>query len=385
MPFAGYEDFEDCVNKNRDKENPEAYCAAIEQRVREGSSLTMSKDSQPKINTKNMVERKNVTLTEVKMDSEAATFSGYASVFGEKDLQNDIIRKGAFRKTIQDNKGVFVLLDQHDVEKEIGLIQAEEDEVGLFIKGSFYIDPKGDPNKEIRLARETYVKMMRRQEAGKPLQFSIGYRAINPRFEKGSRILEEVGLAEVSTVTFPAAPLAITTSVKSEDPQHKLFMERYQMAIGEEYPIMAVDVAVRFMYDCVKNAMMMEDYDEAMEMLSMDLNDFAAAITEAVDMYKTTAAMSEEDMLEEIDFRRQMVDDMMESSTVESEPFEEHSEESAAEDAQKTELLAHLLELKKAAQERQNTKQSGPNLLSEEIRKRAEDFRHRALKEISNV
>lgn len=385
MPFAGYQDFEDCVNKNRDKENPEAYCAAIEQRVREGSSLTMPKDSQPKINTKNMVERKNVTLTEVKMDSEAGTFSGYASVFGEKDLQNDIIRKGAFRKTIQDNKGVFVLLDQHDVEKEIGLIQAEEDEIGLFIKGSFYIDPKGDPNKEIRLARETYVKMMRRQEAGKPLQFSIGYRAINPRFEKGSRILEEVGLAEVSTVTFPAAPLAITTSVKSQDPQHKLFMERYQMAIGEEYPIMAVDIAVRFMYDCVKNAMMMEDYDEAMEMLSMDLNDFAAAITEAVDMYKTTAVMSEEDMLEEIDFRRQMVDDILESSTVESEPFVEHSEESAAEDAQKTELLAHLLELKKAAQERQNNKQSGPNLLSAEIRKRAEDFRQRALKEISNV
>ena len=30
MPFAGYADFDDCVSKNRDKRNPEAYCAAIE-------------------------------------------------------------------------------------------------------------------------------------------------------------------------------------------------------------------------------------------------------------------------------------------------------------------------------------------------------------------
>lgn len=30
MPFAGYADFDDCVRKNRDKRNPEAYCAAIE-------------------------------------------------------------------------------------------------------------------------------------------------------------------------------------------------------------------------------------------------------------------------------------------------------------------------------------------------------------------
>jgi hypothetical protein len=30
MPFAGYEDFEACVADNTDKEDPEAYCAALE-------------------------------------------------------------------------------------------------------------------------------------------------------------------------------------------------------------------------------------------------------------------------------------------------------------------------------------------------------------------
>ncbi len=32
-PFAGYKDFEDCVNRNKDKSNPEAYCGAIKYKV----------------------------------------------------------------------------------------------------------------------------------------------------------------------------------------------------------------------------------------------------------------------------------------------------------------------------------------------------------------
>jgi len=32
-PFAGYKDFDDCVAKNADKEDPEAYCAAIQRQV----------------------------------------------------------------------------------------------------------------------------------------------------------------------------------------------------------------------------------------------------------------------------------------------------------------------------------------------------------------
>lgn len=33
MPFAGYRDFDDCVRKNRDKNDPEAYCATIMRQV----------------------------------------------------------------------------------------------------------------------------------------------------------------------------------------------------------------------------------------------------------------------------------------------------------------------------------------------------------------
>lgn len=33
MPFAGYKDFAECVEKNKDKKDPEAYCGEIQKRV----------------------------------------------------------------------------------------------------------------------------------------------------------------------------------------------------------------------------------------------------------------------------------------------------------------------------------------------------------------
>jgi len=33
MPFGKYKDFLDCVRKNKDKSNPQAYCASIEKSI----------------------------------------------------------------------------------------------------------------------------------------------------------------------------------------------------------------------------------------------------------------------------------------------------------------------------------------------------------------
>ncbi len=58
--------------------------------------------------------------------------SGYASVFGIADNQNDIMNKGAF-KSAQNHE--IKLLWQHDVTKPIGIITLlEEDEYGLKIE-----------------------------------------------------------------------------------------------------------------------------------------------------------------------------------------------------------------------------------------------------------
>lgn len=40
MPFAGYEDFDDCVRQNQDQENPEGYCAVIEAQTTEATNET---------------------------------------------------------------------------------------------------------------------------------------------------------------------------------------------------------------------------------------------------------------------------------------------------------------------------------------------------------
>jgi len=34
MPFGPYKDFDDCVRKNQDKSDPQAYCAALERRIK---------------------------------------------------------------------------------------------------------------------------------------------------------------------------------------------------------------------------------------------------------------------------------------------------------------------------------------------------------------
>jgi hypothetical protein len=39
VPFAGYRDFADCVAKNRDKKDPDAYCAEVQRRSEKRCTL----------------------------------------------------------------------------------------------------------------------------------------------------------------------------------------------------------------------------------------------------------------------------------------------------------------------------------------------------------
>ena len=159
-------------------------------------------------------ETKTVTLTSLKLEG-AGQFSGYAATFGEEDLQGDIIERGAFRASIAKSAGVFLLLNQHDPDKEIGLVNVDEDDRGLKIKrGQFYVDPSGDVSRDVAGARSAYNKMRYRHQAGKPMQMSIGYKTVKARRQGGARLLQEVELYEVSVVTFAANPRAVTTTVK---------------------------------------------------------------------------------------------------------------------------------------------------------------------------
>ena len=68
---------------------------------------------------------------------EYGRFEGYASVFNNTDLGNDVIKTGAFRKSLRKRgvKGVK-LLYQHKTDMPIGVFEEiKEDEHGLMVKG----------------------------------------------------------------------------------------------------------------------------------------------------------------------------------------------------------------------------------------------------------
>jgi hypothetical protein len=138
-------------------------------------------------------------LKEVKEDG---SFEGYASVFGVADFYGDIVMAGAFAKTLDEQKQ-FPLLAFHDPSQPVGILEGEEDGIGLKIKGWL--------NLAVQRAKELHALL--KQGAIKGL--SIGFDAIKKEFDKEIRILKEIRLWEVSLVTFPANPMAQVTAVKN--------------------------------------------------------------------------------------------------------------------------------------------------------------------------
>lgn len=141
---------------------------------------------------------------------EYGRFEGYASVFENKDLGNDVIKTGAFKKSLKrrGHKGVK-LLYQHKSDMPIGVFDSiKEDSHGLYVKGRLAL--------QTQAGKEAYELL----KMGALDGMSIGFRA-NPQsvtYDKRSkkRMIGEVDLMEISLVTFPMNPKATVMSVKGE-------------------------------------------------------------------------------------------------------------------------------------------------------------------------
>ena len=142
---------------------------------------------------------------------EDGSFEGYASVFNNKDLGNDVIRKGAFTKVIHDKKPKQIkLLYQHKTDEPIGVVDnIEEDSKGLKIKGRLAMGTQK--------GREVYELM----KMGALDSMSIGYRLAPDSYKYDDknkrRVIKEVDLMEISMVTFPMNPRAKITKVKLQE------------------------------------------------------------------------------------------------------------------------------------------------------------------------
>ncbi|HYJ81862.1 MAG TPA: HK97 family phage prohead protease [Allosphingosinicella sp.] len=122
-------------------------------------------------------------------------FAGYAAVFGRTDRGGDVVRPGAFRRSLGRRSAAVPLLWQHDPERPVGRIEyLKEDRRGLRVIARLSGGEAG--RRAAALLRE-----------GKVAGLSFGYRV---RKASGSapRELEDVELVEVSLVTLPMQPKA---------------------------------------------------------------------------------------------------------------------------------------------------------------------------------
>lgn len=144
-------------------------------------------------------------------DEEEGIFEGYGSVFDNADLGNDIIRKGAFAKSLRRKgpKGIK-LLYQHKSDMPIGVFEKiSEDSKGLFVKGKLAL--------QTQAGREAYELMKMGALSGLSIGFRTNEKGYHYDKRSKKRIIEDVELMEVSLVTFPMNPKAQVDMVKSED------------------------------------------------------------------------------------------------------------------------------------------------------------------------
>jgi HK97 family phage prohead protease len=141
----------------------------------------------------------------VKSLDEEGCFTGLASTYGEPaDLGGDVVTKGAFSKSIQDQGRGLPILWQHRADSPVGLGTISDHAAGLGLVGRLVM---ADP-----VARRAYAHL----KAGSVRGLSIGYEPIksSPRPD-GGRNLHEVKLHEISIVTLPMNERAQVASVKA--------------------------------------------------------------------------------------------------------------------------------------------------------------------------
>lgn len=130
------------------------------------------------------------------MSGGALPIEGYASLWGQADLNGDVTAKGVFAQSLaRTGAGGVRMLNQHEGRAVVGVWdEMIEDDRGLRVKGRIL-----DWSAEARFAQAM-------ARAGALDGLSIGFRATKARRDGRLRVLSAVDLWEVSLVTFPMLP-----------------------------------------------------------------------------------------------------------------------------------------------------------------------------------
>ena len=167
------------------------------------------------------LEYKNFEIKSVNFENDEMIIDAYAASFGNKDaiqetykpemgwvFAQDTIKKGAFKKTIEESGDRIAFCLNHDMYDPKGKIQElKEDDVGLFVKVRI---SDAEPELKTKINEGIYKEL------------SIGFVAINAKWSEQEknlwlRELTEIKLYEISLVTLARDEYAKILSVKSDE------------------------------------------------------------------------------------------------------------------------------------------------------------------------
>jgi HK97 family phage prohead protease len=144
-----------------------------------------------------LFEVKSISAEVKDIDFKKRIVTGYLSNFGNKDYDNDIIEKGAFKKSITERKDQIYFLNQHNWSQPHGKFNVLiEDSKGLYFESEPLIDTTFSSD------------VLKMYEAGIMKEHSIGFSTVKSDYDKkrGVRTIKEVKLYEGSNVTMGANP-----------------------------------------------------------------------------------------------------------------------------------------------------------------------------------
>lgn len=204
--------------------------------------------------------------------------TGYGAVFNNVDRTGDVIKKGAFAKTIKENGGSVIMVANHDQNKPIGRVtEMKEDDNGLLFKG--YLSKTDRAQEYKQLMKDGVVD-----------SFSIGYAVVKgDANEHGGRDLSEIKLFEISPVAIPMNPEAKLIEVKklAEDDSREEIIERFEMLaknIGDKKLKLQNEAELLKLAELYKSATepLEADTQPTEEISEVDANlEFLNALTEA--------------------------------------------------------------------------------------------------------
>jgi len=132
-------------------------------------------------------------------------FAGYAAIFGWPDRGGDVVRAGAFARSLKKAPAAVPLLWQHTPGRPVGRVEyLKEDKRGLRVIGRLSQGAAG--REAAALLKEGAVRGL-----------SFGYR-VKEATGEGPRELTELELIEISLVTLPMQPKARVHAVELSAP-----------------------------------------------------------------------------------------------------------------------------------------------------------------------